>query len=488
MKKLIVALALTVALPAGMAAQDTRQSYQEFRRSLHRDYQAFRSRILEHYADFLDGEWHPYEPLRAPGRYESPKPDKAPVYTPPAVPASEVKMPRPVMPEPQPVRPVRPLQKPEAPVLPEAPAPQAGTDDFDFYGMEIAVPHVQFNILNRVASPQDAAAAWRALDDGDARRALTGLRAKADEMGLNGYLTYRLIDAWAGKRFAGASAGARTSLAHYMLANLGYDVRMALADGNTPLLLIPFEQTVYGSMFLTVGDRNYTVFAPDGTDLTRVRNIYTCELPKGEDAGRAMDLRLNGLKLPYKPYTYDITGGDLHLTGTVNANLFEMLYRYPQMPTEDYASSVLDEQTRRDLVAQVREQLGGKTRVDAVNALMSFFHQGLPYATDEARHGFEKPYFVEEILYYDKCDCEDRAIAFTWLLWNALGIPNQLIAYPMHESASVSLDADSGVGGYSYTVDGATYYSADPTYIGSKVGDVMPQFATVSPKVDKTYR
>lgn len=156
--------------------------------------------------------------------------------------------------------------------------------------------------------------------------------------------------------------------------------------------------------------------------------------------------------------------------------------------TSLFAPPEKDDYTIVDFYADVADRRPGDMLDISEGAVIEIINDVNKIIYSSTSSGFEKPYFVEEILYYDKCDCEDRAIAFTWLLWNALGIPNQLIAYPMHESASVSLDADSGVSGYSYTVDGATYYSADPTYIGSKVGDVMPQFATVSPKVDKTYR
>lgn len=314
------------------------------------------------------------------------------------------------------------------------------------------------------------------------------LANKGEEMGFNGYLNFLLVRKYVDSKFPTADDGARMSAVHYLLANMGYDVRLAISQNGIPLIMLPFDQIVYGSVYLAVDGKNYTVFAPEGKEASVAMGgkIYTCQLPQGEELGKSMDLRINGLRIPYKPFHYHLEGGGITLDGELNENLFGILYRYPQMPTEDFASSVLDPAVRESVVSQVRSQLNGSDDRAGVDALLSFFHEALPYATDEQRHGFEKPYFLEETLFYDKCDCEDRAIMFTYLLWNALGLENHLVAYPMHESAAVKL-TNQPSSGYSYTYGGNVFWSADPTYLGSHAGDVMPQFNNTAPKIDKAY-
>ena len=161
-----------------------------------------------------------------------------------------------------------------------------------------------------------------------------------------------------------------------------------------------------------------------------------------------------------------------------------LVYRYPQMDTADFAESVLDNNLRKNLVAQVKEQLGGMDQLSATNELLQFVQSGFSYATDDAFHGFEKPYFLEENLFYPKNDCEDRAIFYTYMLWNALGVENHLLFYPGHESASVALTEQ--VRGTSYEHNGKKYYISDPTYVGSLTGQCMPQFESTAPKIDLT--
>lgn len=495
---------LTIALGAGIQdacaqssiSSEVKESYQEFRRRLKQDYNNFRSRIVEQYADFLEGEWHQYEPLRVPQRDETPKPVKQPVL--PSVPKSTpVEEPAPAynpdygklrVPKEKDVA-VADSQPVQSNIIrePEPTLNPVISEDFDFYGMPLKLEKVDFNILNKISSPADAAAQWKALQKGEGVRVSKALDELASEMGLNGYLTFRLAEAYLKSKFPSASDAAIMSAVHFMLANMGYDARLALTSNGIPLMMLPMEQTVYGSLFLSFDGRSYTVFPPEGVNPEALNGstINTCKLPEIKDKGRVMDLKLDGLRLPMKKKAFSLEGGGLKLQGELNENLFPMLYHYPQMPTEDFARSTLDPELRSNLIEQVRSQIGNKGDMEGVNSLLGFFH-ALPYATDQQRHGFEKPYFLEETLYYDKCDCEDRAIMFTWLLWNALGVPNHLIAYPGHESAAVRLKAaPEHQSGYAW--GNSTYWSADPTYVGAVVGDIMPVYSTTVPHIDLSY-
>lgn len=366
--------------------------------------------------------------------------------------------------------------------IPEAVGPQ---DEFAFFGMPMGIEEFDYTINPALSTTGDMARQWRALDaDINVRKAAALLRNKAQEMGLNGYLTYELASAYARDKFPDMGAATRMSLVHYLMANMGYDVRLALTTNGIPLVLIPFDTMVYGRIFLTIDGQNYTAMFPDGMSPdTPIGGVYTANLPKGADLGAVSSLRLDGLNLPEKPYSFEVSAGPLTLKGTLNENLFPMLYRYPQMPTAGYAESQLMPGLRRDLARQVKEQMGKMGDKEAVNGLLTFFHNGFDYATDQEQHGFEKPYFLEETLYYPQCDCEDRAIMMTTLMWDGLGLENVLIAYPGHESAAVHLDGE--VKGTAYTIGGKTYYSSDPTFIGSSVGDCMPSFRHEEPTVDR---
>ncbi|MDE6380510.1 MAG: hypothetical protein K2L11_08565 [Muribaculaceae bacterium] len=359
---------------------------------------------------------------------------------------------------------------------------------FDFYGMEAFIPEIDFQIAKSINGPEDTGSHWKKMADQkggvETARQLFGL---ARQLGLNGYLTFRLAESFVNQKFKDSNQAARMSAVHFLLSNMGYDARL-IKINDIFTVMMPFDQkVVYATMSQTIDGRKYTILFPEGYDAPKGQpmRLMTCNLP-AESLGKTSDLRLTGLSLPMKPKEFNLTNGNLTLRGEVNENIQKLLHHYPQMPTGDFASSWVDSRLREDLVGQLKGQLAGMSDREKVNSLMSLCHKGFNYSTDQDFHGFEKPYFLEENFIYDKNDCEDRAIFFSYLLWNAFGLPCQLVQYPGHESATVAVDDD--IAGYFYNTDGTKYYSADPTYIGSTIGMVMKAFRNASPTVDKQYR
>lgn len=393
----------------------------------------------------------------------------------------------------------KPIAVPEEPAVAEvpveepapAPAPEEesteGKEIVKFYGMDVLVPKVDFNISESLGKVSDFARHWKKLDEQEvAEKVQDAVMPVVGKMGLNDYLTFEFLCAYMDSKFPNAGISPRMSAVHYMLANLGYNARIAVATKTgDPIILIPADQTLYAVTYMTLGGEKFYVLGGRNVNLAG-STLATCDLPKGASSGKKFNMLINGLNLPKKERKFEVKHAGLQLTGTVNENLMPIVYRYPQMDTRDYAVSSLDQPLRDDLVRQVKEQLAGKDNLKATNELLQFVQSGFDYATDDEFHGFEKPYFLEENLYYPKNDCEDRAIFYTYLLWNALGVENQLLAFPGHESASVSLP-DVDVPGTSYTYEGKRFYISDPTYIGARTGMCMRQFETTSPKIDMTY-
>ena len=586
---------------ASEASQKTKQSFEEFRNRIHGNYNQFRQTILDHYADFLNGEWHEYESLNGLKRDETPKPEEAPHVTLPNVPefptkpkikdkepvaenTPEVKpetkpevkpVTKPeVKPETKPeVKPVtkpeakpetkpevkpetkpevkpetkpevKPVTKPEAkpetkpevkpetkpevkpetkpeakpetkpevkpetkpevkpetkpevkpsvPTRPSTPSiPSVGKPGFEFafYDIPLNLTDFEFKIADNLANPTDFSNQWKNLEaDKVGEKLLPSIKKEVSKIGLNDYLTYKYLESYVNAKFPKASNSSKMSLVHYLLVHLGYDARIAVTTKGTPLLLIPFKQTVYGRSYLSLSGNKYYIFPPEGKDVSTIfqEKVMTCQLPSGVDTGNTFDLVLGELNIPEKPKEFDLEYGPLHLTGTMNENLIPILYRYPQMPIEDYAVSNLQPALRKELTRQVRDQLGNMEGDQGVEALLHFTQNVFQYATDDNYHGFEKPYFLEETLYYPKNDCEDRAIFYTYFLYNALDRDAQLVAFPGHEAATVTLK-EPRKNAVSYQHNGKTFYISDPTFIGASSGMVMPSYIGMAPEIDYTY-
>lgn len=575
--------------------------FNKFREKIMGDYQNFKSRILEHYADFLDGEWHEFEAiLEDESPYTEPKPASIPVYNedadslvtnmimtrlpdavvsgnslagmlsaipgrnlsheldmesgfepmkmdipdnfgPSAAPKTQVsglgkmqfasneaegktnyelsvmRIPDPnfafgsfpgqtAAPSPgesgitnsgNSGKPMTPEEMNRAVIgsgyASEATfaTPKEGDKFlFDFYGMEAFIPNIDFNIAESITATNETGENWKkmASQEGgvETARQLFGL---AQQLGLNGYLTFRLTESYVNQKFKDSNDNSRMAAVHFLMSNMGYDARLSKI-GDMFTILLPFDQkVVYGLFPKTFDGRKYYAMFPDGFDTASLPKqgvtISTCVLPS-DALGKTSDLRLTGLSLPFKPKNFEISKNGLTIKGVVNENIKGILHKYPQMPAGDFASSWVDQSLREDIVNQLKSQIEGMPETQAINTLMSLCHYGFNYATDQDYHGFEKPYFLEENFIYDYNDCEDRAIFFSYLVWNALGLPCQLIQYPGHESVTIA--ATSDINGCYYDTDGIKYYSSDPTYCGSCIGQVMPTFKTTAPKIDKHYK
>ena len=488
---------LTGALNAGAVSSDSnqnRQSFEEFRKGILSDYQDFRQTLLDRYADFLNGEWHEYESYNGVKRYSKPKPRNVPK----ADNSTDDKVK-------QPSRPKRTTEPEIQPEIQETPLPEKPIDDkikdkkgnrrndkFDeisFYGLPYQIPKIEFKISDKLYANNDYAAQWRELQKADvAANVLPEIKKLSNEIGLNDYLTYQLIQFYIDAKFPDADDTSKMSAIHYLLANLGYDARIAVTGRGVPLLLIPFKQTIYSRTYMMIGNKKYYVFEPEGFSLAKAgpQQILTCRLPEDINNGKSMDLRVGKLNVPFKPKSFELAYGPVSLHGEVNENLMPILYHYPQMPVSDFANSDIQPELRKQLVKQMRSQLSSLEGDEAVSVLLQFMHNVFEYATDEDFHGFEKPYFLEETLYYPKNDCEDRAIFYTYFLWNALDREAQLISFPGHEAATVRLDAP--VEGTCYDYDGTTFYISDPTFIGSKTGMIMPVYRNTPPNIDFTFQ
>lgn len=494
MKKAFILLAACYFMLPAFGRTSRQQSsapgkFKEFRDKMLSNYKDYRDKVLDNYDKFLDGVWTEMATFKGEEYNPEPKPSKVPQLTRKDIPEPTI-LPEPELPAPD-VSTSLPSMPQSVPEPESASAPPAASvsDSFDFHGIPMQLPRIEVRLMEACRDKTDFARQWRELAQaGFATDFIAGVRSLARDCKFNDYLTFDLLMSYAASRFPEVAPSSRASLVHFLLNNMGYDVRLGTTDNGVTMLMLPLNQKIFARAFMEIDGQRYYVFTDDKHTPADVGGyINTCKLPSGVDAGRHFDLRIpDGLNLPYKPHPFEFNFGGMQLKGEVNANIMPLLYRYPQMPMGDYASSTLMPGLRAELVKQVRDQLGDMTRLDAVNSLLGFIQKGFEYATDEEQHGFEKPYFLEETLFYPKCDCEDRAVMYGYLLQKALGVENHLIFYPGHEAVAVTLDTP--VEGDNYIYKGKKFLISDPTFVGAATGVCMPQYKTTTPKIDYEYK
>lgn len=493
MKKVFIVLLLLVSPCVHAQTED----FKAFRERMMSDYKEFRKSIMDSYVEFLDAAWAEYETMAGRRRVTQPKPVVAPVYTPPVKPVEPVQV-TPKEPD-TPVGPTDPVdvpttpdgqnapstpKTPDVPKVPTVPTPTTPLIRFELYGLQLAVPASKLEATQRISSQQEVVALWKQLNESDTRKVVETLQQHVENYRLGDWCTFKAVEAYS-RKWAKGNRPAERVMTQYLMLSMGYDVRMAIA-GNEVYLMLPFEQQVYGNTYLNVNDKKYYLYPkslPSGS------KIYSCAVPTDVDCGRGMNLIIHpAYLLPREKQTFALSHGSLVVQGDVNKNVIALQQEYPSMDVYCYAASMADEQVRRSIVAQLRDQLQGLPEAEAANALLHFVQKAFDYKTDGQQfgEGVEKSFFFEETLYFPYCDCEDRSIFYAYLVHEVLGLDVLLVGYPGHECTAVALSL-APPSSTSFSYKGKTYYICDPTYIGADIGMCMPDYVTVQPEVEEWY-
>lgn len=455
-------------------------SFNAFRNQLKQGYGEFRKSVLDSYADYLAKVWKEYEVFRGMKRDDTPKPAVAPdTKTTPSGTPKETKPTVPPVKEKPRKEPVAPVPPPVQPSVPEI----SNNTVVDFYGISVKVPQLHTVDIDAMTS-DEVSKAWSEYSLNGTKKIANSFVEKAGAMRLNDWFTYELVKKSVNKQCVTSNIESRALLQFFLLANMGFDVRLAKTEVE-PALLIAIGEQLYNRPYLKIGDKRYYIYSADSSGQVSGKNMYTCELPDDAYSGRQLNMLITGgIYIGNgKKHNHTLSWNGMEVTADIDEGMIEMVRHYPQMDIPRYADSELDAGVRQNILNQLKPHISGMTKKAAANKLLHFVQFAFDYATDDELHGYEKPYFIEENFYYPKNDCEDRAIFYAFLIRNLLGLDVHLVHFPGHECTSVCFGTENVIGsGYRY--EGKTYIICDPTYIGANIGQCMPQYEDVEPKVE----
>ena len=357
--------------------------------------------------------------------------------------------------------------------------------EFPFYGQTLRAVALDAVKVKSVRE-HEVSQAWREYQKRDITPALASLQALSDQLGLNDWFVFQLVRHYVDVLLPGNTPTDRVLLEHYLLVQLGYDVRLARTEQQL-LLMVPFDQEVFEHCFIKIGDKDYYLFfdALDA-DMEEKSVIYPCDPSKADiGKGRTLSLLFDDKVLNVSSgenKLCDFDDGMIHVTCSVDAAVIRMLRGYPLMNLQCYATSVVLPQFHDAILEQLTAQLADMSQCDAADALLHFVQHVFGYEDDLEQYGEEKVNFVEESFYYDKNDCEDRSILYAFLVQSLLGLDVQLVQYPGHECTAVRFTECSPRGnGYYYGKD--YYLICDPSYVDGTIGRCMPKYRTMQPVV-----
>lgn len=468
--------------------QDAAQHEQEGVSSLQKEYTDFVAKRDKEWSDFLRKDWERFQVFSGKKRAEKPKPQTTPVYLPPTKPIAQKPTAKPPtveikptekpivvtpVPTPQP-RPVEPICKPVE-QLPSGPAVL-----LSFYGRSLSVSYPPAIMQCGVNNVSQAAIAtyWEQASATNYTPTVERLMQLKTELSLNDYGYFQLVQQFSNQIYTSSINNARL-LSWFVMVRSGYGVRVAY-QGSEIALLVPSAQQIYQRSFLTLNGTNYYVFPKlNGSSYSTYDKDYATTT-KSVDFHIMQPIRFQSRKAVRNvPFVFD--GKSYNVNLEYDPDLMTYYKDYPLVDLEVYFGAAVSMQAKASIAQALKPIVANMDQGKALNLILHFVQTGFAYKTDQDQFGYEKFFFVEETLYYPYCDCEDRAVLFSYLVKELLGLKVVGLEYPDHVSTAVCVPSIQSGDYLKY--GNAIYVVADPTYINASVGMSMPQYRNVSPIV-----
>lgn len=471
------------------AVKDAKASYEQFRSQALNSYEEFRKKASEDYAAFLEQAWESMKVSPAP---KKPTPDPP---TQPAVPKYESdNMPSEqidgnnfasnnIKTENKPVSSPTILnynkisERPTAPPQPQPTVPikepitlRHKELQFDYFGTTLSVRLDTTTRPVHVASSEESSitAAWKEASDGRYDILLSDCLKLRKELNLCDWGYYMLLRKISKAYYGSDNSNDAKLLQTLLLTYSGYKLRLSRAEGKI-FIMLPSEQEVYEKYIEIDGERFYFL-----DDDFKGGSFYVSQAKFNGEQGFSLIMtkhpKLKSHTEKSRNYTSKRYG--VSLTYSPNKNLIDFYDSYPSCSWQIYANAKFSDEAKAAIYPVLRQTIAGKSEIEAANILIDFVQTSLDYKTDNEQFGDERSLFAEESLYYPFCDCEDRAILFTTLVRDLLGLKTALLYYPGHLAAAVKFNET--VSGDYLTIENSRYTVCDPTYIGASVGMTMP--------------
>lgn len=467
----IILLPVCFCVQSLIGQTSMREKFDNFLRQSRKEFSDFREEVNAEYAGFLRRAWKKYN-----AGIIIPEPEEKPV--PPVVidgnerqkPVEDdsvkidvvVEVPKP---EPQPT-PVSPVREQPVPVEPVFPFRIYGTD------MEVRLDAAKQRFRLKSVDNESIARMWETLSGGSYDNLLADCLRLRKQHRLCDWGYLRMLDSLCGE-FLGDGSVEAVLLKAYLYCQSGYKMRLA-TDGNRLYMLYACNNIIYEKPCWTLDG---TRFYADGSE-ARQLSICGAKFPNEKAMSlyvpneQLLDINLGEKRL--------LKSSEISADVAVNRNVLSFCADYPSSQIGDnpvtrwamYANAPLGKAIAEQLYPVLEEKIKGQSQLGAVNKLLNWVQTAFVYEYDDKVWGGDRAFFCEETLYYQYCDCEDRAILLSRIVRDLLGLDVILVYYPGHLAMAVGFTED--VRGDYIMLDGKRYVVADPTYIGAPVGLTMP--------------
>lgn len=448
---------------------------------LRKEYANYISKRDAEWADYLRKEWEMFTVFSGKKAPLKPKPDVVPAYLPPT------STPEPIFISPTIPAIVTPVIVPKPDTQPAKPICKPAEDEInvnkvslDFYGRTFSIPYdvAMGSCALSDVSQNTISAFWEKASTCNYTPVVERLLKAKSELLINDYGYFELVQEFSNGLFSTNENAARL-MSWFILVRSGYGIRVAFKDQQITLL-VPVQQQIYAKSFMTVGTKQFYLF-PDinGGSFFTYDKDYSASA-QILDLNIINSLNFVGLKAE-KTLSFNFDHQTYNLRVAYDPNLIDFYKTYPQADLSVFFNAATSTQAKQSLVEVLKPYTSQMDELKAANFLLHFVQTAFQYKTDDEQFGHEKFFFAEELFYYPYSDCEDRAVLFSYLVREIMGLKVVGLNYPNHVATAVCFNSDV-IGDY-LIYKNRKYIVSDPTFINAPVGQTMPQFKNVSPIV-----
>lgn len=504
----MILLSFAVLLPTYGQGRNSFEEYKKkkntefnnYSKKKKKDFEDYRRKRNEEFAEYLRKTWigkksnpkvdRPKDEQKPPVIFDNETP--VPV-APTPVPFDEViPAPKPE-PQPQPIEPIKevpapkptPSPEPKPSPKPEPTKPVMPTQKFSLYGTEAAVRFDKSKAFRLPdISENSVADAWLKLSGDDYTNIVVDCLNLRKELKLGDWAYLTMIGKMA-ESLLGKETNESTLLTAFVYSQSGYKMRLANDNGKLRMLYAS-KHMIYDHPFFNIDGDYFYCFGASPQSLKVADTKYPNEKPLS-------------LVLYDQPKFGYVQGGkktrksrkypEVVTNVAVNTNLLDFYTDYPASILGDnvvtkwavYGNMPLSEDVKKQLYPSLKAAILNCSKKDAVEKLLNYVQTGFEYEYDDKVWGQDRPFFAEESLHYPYCDCEDRAVLFSRLVRDLVGLDVILVFYPGHLASAVEFPGD--VSGDYIDYNGRKFTVCDPTYIGAPVGLTMPNMDNATAKV-----
>lgn len=360
----------------------------------------------------------------------------------------------------------------------------------DALGVELEVPVITYysKPLTGTLTNETIANHWDYLAAGPYSDVISYLNSLRSELNWNDWattmFTRSIAQTWTNDE------NSVVALTWFLLSKLGYRVQVGY-QSSALYLLIASTQPIYEVPKITIDQYSHSYYLVRGLNNRQPLDsrIYTY---KQEDYSSSLPIELNystnprtsGNPIP-KQISFILGRDRKTVTLSYDKQLVDLLASYPQThpmlnfnlpPSPSFVRSVKE---------HIQPLIAGKSEVEVLNILLRLIQTGFEYKTDTEQFGRQRFMIPDESVFYPYSDCDDRAILFSWLVRLLLDVEVVGLEYPGHIATAVRLNTHTP-GDY-ILISGEPWLICDPTYIMADIGHIIPDYASMTPKIIRIH-